>query len=63
MNMEEMEVNVSDEEVAREVALGVIGRAQQLHENPDDSAEEVALELREVGQQLLDEYSDSYSKE
>lgn len=63
MSMEEMEIRISDEEVAEEVALGIIGRAQDLHENPDDSAEEVALELREVGQQLLDEYSDTYSKE
>lgn len=50
--MEEMEIRISDEEVAEEVALGIIGRAGDLHENPDDSTEEVALELREVGHLL-----------
>ena len=47
MSMEEMEIRTSDEEVAEEVALGTIGRAQDLHENRDDSAEVVALELLE----------------
>ena len=53
---EEMTFEVSDEATAREVAFGILGRANQIHENPDDEYEETALELRSLGNQLLEEY-------
>jgi len=51
-----MTFEVSDEATAREVAFGILGRANQIHENPDDEYEETALELRSLGNQLLEEY-------
>lgn len=54
---ETIEIEVSDEEVAREVAHGIIGRAQAIHNNPDDDHEDVAIELRDKGQELLLEYN------
>jgi len=57
---ETVEIEVSDEDVALEVAYGIIGRAQDIHENPHDEFEEVALELREVGQNLAAEYGEDY---
>ena len=57
---ETIEIEVSDEATALEVAYGIIGRAQDIHDNPDDKFEEVALELREVGQNLAAEYGDDW---
>lgn len=57
---EEITLEVSDEETALEVAYGIIGRAQDIHENPHDEFEETALELREVGQNLAAEYGDDF---
>jgi len=54
--MTTIEIEVSDDEVAAEVAYGIIGRAQDIHDNPDDQFEDVAIELRDVGQELLSEY-------
>jgi len=51
-----IEIDVSNDEVALEVAYGIIGRAQQIHENPDDDFEHVALELRDVGNDLREQY-------
>jgi len=53
---ETIEIEVSNEEIAVEVALGIIGRAQDIHDNPHDDFEEVAEELAEVGQELGKEY-------
>lgn len=51
-----IEIDVTTDEIAREVALGILGRANDIHDNPDDDFEYVAIELRDVGQDLLDEY-------
>lgn len=56
-----MTIGVSDEDVAREVALGILGRAQDIHENPDDEFEDIALELRDIGQEQLATYDESYT--
>lgn len=53
-----IEIEVSDEAVAREVAYGILGRAGDIHDNPDDEYEDHALELRDVGQELALEYED-----
>lgn len=53
---ETIEIEVSDESLGAEVAYGILGRAQQIHENPDDEYEEDAIELRDIGQELLKEY-------
>lgn len=52
-----IEIEVSNDEVAREVALGIGGRAQDIHENPDDEYEHVAEELRDVFHDLYEEYT------
>lgn len=57
---ETIEIEVSDTDVAREVAYGILGRAGQIHENPDDEHEEVAVELKEVSHSLLEEYEDNW---
>jgi len=58
--MTTIEIDVSDDEVALEVAYGIIGRAQDIHDNPDDEFEDVAVELREVGQNLAAEFGDDF---
>lgn len=45
-----------DDEIALEIALGVLTRAYDIHDNPDDRHEDVALELRDIGQNLLEKY-------
>lgn len=57
---ETIEIEVSDEETALEVAYGIIGRAQDIHDNPDDDFEHIAEELRDVGQDLAAEYGDDF---
>jgi hypothetical protein len=52
----EVTIEVSDEEVALEIAYGIIGRANQIHGNPDDQYEHVAEELKEVGDDLREKY-------
>lgn len=51
-----VEVEVSSEEVAREVVYGILTRAADLHEDPNPDNEDVAIELRDVGQDLLENY-------
>lgn len=53
-----IEIEVSNDEVAVEVALGIMGRAQDIHDNPDDEYEHVAEELRDVSHDLYNEYTD-----
>lgn len=55
---ETIEIEVSTEDVAKEVAYALIGRAQTIHDSPiaDPDEEKTAIELRDRGQQLLDEY-------
>ena len=53
-----IEIDVSNDEMAREVALGIMGRAQDIHDNPDDEYEHVAEELRDVSHDLYEEYTD-----
>lgn len=57
---EEITLEVSDEDVALEVAYGIIGRAQDIHENNHDQFEDMALELRAVGHNLAAEYGEEY---
>lgn len=52
----ELTIEVSDEETALEIAYGILGRAQDIHENPHDDFEHIALELRDIGQDLRDKY-------
>lgn len=49
-------IDVSNEDIAYEVALGIWGRAMDIHDNPDDDFEHVAEELREIGDDLIDQY-------
>ena len=53
-----IEIDVSNDEMAREVALGIMGRAQDIHDNPDDEYEHVVEELRDVSHDLYEEYTD-----
>ena len=55
-SMEEVSIEVSDKEMAREVAIAIIGRAQDLNESPGEESQEAAEELRDVGQDLYKEY-------
>jgi hypothetical protein len=61
--MTEIEIEVSDEDVAREIAYGILGRAEEIHENPDNESEDVALELLMVGQELAAEYDETFPTE
>lgn len=56
MTKETIEVEVSNDTVAYEVAIGIIGRAQKIHDNPDDEYEWLAEELKEVGNDLRERY-------
>jgi hypothetical protein len=49
----EITIKVSDEQLVDEIAYGIIGRAQDIHENPDNEYEWVAEELKEVGDEML----------
>jgi hypothetical protein len=51
-----MEIEVSDRSVAREVAYAIMGRAADINNNPDDEHQDVAEELRELAQDLIEEY-------
>lgn len=51
-----IKIEASDEQVALEVAYGIIGRAQQIHDNPDDKHEDVAKELKKIGNNLREQY-------
>lgn len=53
---ERIVIEVSNEEVAYEVAIGIMGRAGDIHRNPDDEFEWVAEELKEVGNDLREQY-------
>lgn len=53
-----IEIEVSNNEVACEVALGIMGRAQEIHDNPDDEYEHVAEELRDISHDLYEKYTD-----
>lgn len=57
---ETIELEVSNEKTALEVAYGIIGRAQDIHKNSDDEHENTAIELREIGQELASEYGDDF---
>ena len=52
----EVTIEVSDEQIALEVAYGIIGRANDIHNNPHDECEHVAEELKEVGNDLRVQY-------
>lgn len=53
--MTEITIEVYDDEVAREVAYAILGRANDLYYQ-DIPEKEMAQELKDVGQQLLEEY-------
>lgn len=59
---EKIEIDVSNRDVAKEVAHGIIVRARQIHNNPDDEHEDIALELRDVGQELLSDYEENFTR-
>lgn len=44
-----------DADTAEEVAWGIIGRAGQIHDNPDGEHEDVARELRALGYDVLEQ--------
>ena len=48
--------SVSEEEFALEIGYGILGRAMDIHENPDDEYEELAEELKKVSNEILDQY-------
>ena len=50
------EIGVSNDVIATEVALGIIGRAGDLHYDANPNNENIAVELRDVGQSLLADY-------
>lgn len=54
--MVEVTIEASDEDIAREVAYGIIGRAQDIHDSPDDEFEDTAIELRNIGHEILEDY-------
>jgi hypothetical protein len=51
-----VEIDVSNENIAREIGYGILGRAMDIHENPDDDFEHVAIELKEIAWDVLNEY-------
>lgn len=51
-----VEIEVSDESVALEVAYGILGRAGQIHSNTHDDFEHVAVELKDVAWDLIEQY-------
>lgn len=53
-----VEIDVSSEMVAAEIGFGILGRARQVHENPDDEFEDVAIELKELGNEVVEKYED-----
>lgn len=53
-----VEIEVSSENIAREVGYGILGRAMDIHENPDDDFEHVAVELKELAWDVIEEYED-----
>lgn len=55
-------IDVSSRQVAAELAYAIIGRAQDIHDNPHDDFEDVAVELRDIGHELLDEYEDAVDR-
>ena len=52
-----IEIEVSSEEVATEIGYGVLGRAGDIHNNPDDDFEWMAEELKEIAWDLIGEHS------
>ena len=56
--MSEYTVETTDDEVMIELAHGVIGRAQDLHDyhNDEDDVIEIAKELRDIGHEILREF-------
>ena len=56
---EELRFEVSDESTAREVAYGILGRANQIHENSDNEYEDTALELRSLSYEILEEFREN----
>lgn len=53
---DEVTIEVPDSETAREIAYGIIGRAGDIYKYPDSDNEEMALELRDIGHRILEEY-------
>lgn len=51
-----IEIEVTDEDTALEVGYGILGRAQDIHDNPDDQFEPVALELKKVAWEVIEQY-------
>lgn len=53
-----LEIHVPDESIALEIGYGVLGRANQIHENPDDESEPVAEELAGIAQEIIEQYEE-----
>jgi len=45
-----------NDEMMCEVAYGILGRAQDIHSNPDNEHEDTALELRSLASKMIKEY-------
>jgi len=56
--MDEITIEVSDEQKAREVAYGILGRANDIQRNPDDQFEQTAIELEQIALEILSEYGE-----
>lgn len=53
-----VEIDVSSEDIAREIGYGILGRAGDIHDNPDDEFEHVAIELKELAWDVINEYEE-----
>lgn len=42
-----------DDETVLEVGYGILGRAQDIHDNPDDEHEDTAVELRDLAYNII----------
>lgn len=47
-----------DDETMLEVAYGILGRGHNIHDNPDDEHEDMAVELRDLAHDMIEEYED-----
>ena len=51
-----IKITVTNESVAQELAIGLIGRATELHENPYDDFDWIAGELKTLSTDILNKH-------
>lgn len=56
-----LRIGTSGDEVALEIGYAILGRANDLHDNPDDDAEPVAEELQNIGEEIIERYEEPTS--